>query len=49
MIYKLNSVRRVIAKVFTDLNLDEGDHRISDMIEYAGKLLKNRRFSRITY
>ena len=40
MIYKLNSVRRVIAKVFTDLNLDEGDHRISDMIEYAGEAVK---------
>ena len=40
MIYKFCSVKRVIAKVFTDLNLNEGDHRISDMIEYAGEGVK---------
>lgn len=40
MIYKLNSVKRVISKVFTDLNLNEGDHRISDMVEYAGEAVK---------
>jgi len=40
MIYKTTSVKRVIAKVFTDLDLQEGEHRISDMIEYAGEALE---------
>jgi len=40
MIYKITSVKRVIAKVFTDLNLAEGDHRVSDMVEYAGEAVK---------
>jgi hypothetical protein len=40
MIYKLTSVERVISKVFTDLDLKEGDHRISDMVEYAGEALE---------
>jgi hypothetical protein len=40
MIYKLTSVKRVIAKVFTDLDLKEGDHRVSDMIEWAGEAVK---------
>lgn len=40
MIYKLTSVKRVIAKVFTDLDLKEGDHRIADMIEWAGEALE---------
>jgi hypothetical protein len=40
MIYKVTSVRRVIAKVFTDLDLKEGDHRISDLIEWAGEAIK---------
>lgn len=40
MIYKLTSVKRVIAKVFTDLDLKEGDHRISDLIEWAGEAIK---------
>ena len=40
MIYKNTSVKRVIAKVFTDLDLKEGDHRISDLIEYAGEAIK---------
>lgn len=40
MIYKLTSVKRIIAKVFTDLDLKEGDHRISDMIEWAGEALE---------
>lgn len=39
MIYKLTSVKRVIAKVFADLDLKEGDHRITDMIEWAGEAL----------
>jgi len=39
MIYRTTSVKRVIAKVFTDLDLKEGDHRISDMIGYAGEAL----------
>ena len=37
MIYKLTSVQTIIAKVFTDLELKEGDHRISDMIEWAAE------------
>jgi hypothetical protein len=40
MIYKLTSVKRVIAKVFTDLDLQEGEHRITDMIEWAGEALE---------
>ncbi len=40
MVYKLTSVQSIIAKVFTDLDLKEGDHRISDMIEWAGESLE---------
>jgi hypothetical protein len=40
MIYKTTSVKRVIAKVFTDLDLQEGEHRIADMIEWAGEALE---------
>jgi len=40
MVYNLTSVKRVIAKVLTDLDLKEGDHRISDMIEWAGEALE---------
>lgn len=40
MIYKTTSVKRVIAKVFTDLDLKEGDHRISDLVEWAGEAIK---------
>jgi hypothetical protein len=40
MIYKNTSVKRVISKVFTDLDLKEGDHRTTDMIEWAGEALK---------
>lgn len=40
MIYKNTSVKRVIAKVFTDFDLKEGDHRISDMIEWASEALE---------
>lgn len=40
MIYKTTSVKRVISKVFTDLDLQEGDHRVSDMIEWAGEALE---------
>lgn len=40
MIYKTTSVKRVIAKVFTDLDLQEGEHRISDMIEWCGEALE---------
>ena len=39
MVYNTISVKRVIAKVLTDLNLKEGEHRISDMIEYAGEAM----------
>jgi hypothetical protein len=40
MIYKFVSVKRVIAKVFTDLDLKEGDHRVTDMVEWAGEAVK---------
>lgn len=40
MIYKLTSVQTIIAKVFADLELKEGDHRISDMVEWAGEALE---------
>ena len=40
MLYKLTSVKRVIAKVLTDLDIKEGDHRISDMVEWAGEGLE---------
>lgn len=40
MVYKYTSIKRVIAKVFTDLNLQEGTHRISDMIEWASEALE---------
>lgn len=40
MIYKLTTVKSVIAKVFTDLNLQEESHRVSDMIEWAGEALE---------
>jgi len=39
MLYRLTSVKRVIAKVFTDLDLKEGDHRISDMVEWCAEAL----------
>jgi hypothetical protein len=49
MIYKLTSVKRVIAKVFTDLDLKEGDHRISDMVEWCAEaLLKIGAFPQFT-
>ena len=40
MIYKLTTIKRVIAKVMTDLDLQEGEHRITDMIEWAGEALE---------
>jgi len=40
MIYNLTSVKRVIAKVFSDFDLQEGDHKISDMIEWSGEALE---------
>ena len=40
MIYKLTSIKSVIAKVFTDLDLQEETHRISDMIEWGGEALE---------
>jgi hypothetical protein len=40
MIYNLTSVKRVIAKVFSDYDLKEGDHRVSDMIEWSGEALE---------
>jgi hypothetical protein len=40
MIYKTCSIKRVIAKVFTDNALNEGDHRVSDMVEWASEGLE---------
>lgn len=40
MVYNLTSVKRVIAKVFSDLDLKEGDHRVSDMVEWSGEALE---------
>jgi|DewCreStandDraft_4_1066084.scaffolds.fasta_scaffold03282_21 hypothetical protein len=40
MIYKYTSVREIIAKVFTDLNLQEEAQRISDMIEWCGEAME---------
>ena len=40
MLYKNTSVKRVIAKVITDLDLQEGELRISDMIEWAAESLE---------
>jgi hypothetical protein len=40
MVYNLVSVKKVIVKVFTDLDLQEGNHRVSDMIEWAGEAMK---------
>jgi hypothetical protein len=40
MIYKYTSVKTVIAKVFSDFDLKEGDHRISDMISWVGEGLE---------
>lgn len=37
MIYNLISVKRVIAKVFTDLDLKEDTQRVKDFIEWAGE------------
>lgn len=39
-IYNNTSVKTVIAKVLTDLDMREETHRISDMIEYAGEALE---------
>lgn len=40
MIYKYTSCKSVIAKVFTDLNLQEDAQRISDFIEWCGEGLE---------
>ena len=40
MIYKNVSVKNVIAKVFADLDLQEGTHKISDMITWAGEAIE---------
>jgi len=40
MIYNLVSVKRVISKVFTDLDLQEETHRIVDFISWAGEALE---------
>ena len=49
MLYKLTSVKRVISKVFSDNDLKEGDHRISDMVEWCAEaLLKIGAFPQFT-
>jgi len=40
MIYKLTSIKEVIAKVFTDLDLQEEPHRITDMISWGAEALE---------
>jgi hypothetical protein len=40
MIYKYTSVKRVIAKVFTDLDLQEDTHPVSDMVNWCGEALE---------
>ena len=40
MIYNTTSVKTVIAKVLTDLDLQEEVHRISDCVEWAGEALE---------
>jgi hypothetical protein len=40
MVYNLVSCKKVIAKVFTDLDLQEGTHRVSDFIEWLSEGLK---------
>jgi len=40
MVYDTISVKQVIAKVLTDNNLHEENHRIADMIEWAGEALE---------
>jgi len=40
MIYNLVSCKKVLAKVFSDLDLQEGTHRVSDMLEWLGEGLK---------
>lgn len=40
MIYNLVSVKRVISKVMTDLDLQEDTHRIKDMVEWSGEALE---------
>jgi len=40
MIYRLTSIKSVIAKVFSDLDLQEESHRVSDMLEWGGEALE---------
>lgn len=40
MIYNLVSVKKVIAKVFTDYDLQEETHRITDFIEWSGEAME---------
>lgn len=43
MIYKLTSVKTVLAKVYTDLGLGEENIQLTDMIEWAGEALEKIR------
>jgi hypothetical protein len=40
MIYNTTSSKRVVAKVFSDLNLQEENHRISDILEWVSEGLE---------
>lgn len=40
MVYNNISVKEIIVKVFTDNDLQEGNHRIADFIEWAGEALE---------
>lgn len=40
MITNYTSIKRVINKVFTDLNLGDGDHRIPDMLQWASEAVE---------
>ena len=40
MVYNNVSIKRVIAKVFADHDLQEGTHRISDFIQWGGEALE---------
>ena len=40
MITKYTSIKRVVSKVLTDLNLHDGDHRIPDILEFAAEAIE---------
>lgn len=40
MVYSYTSCKKVIAKVITDLDLQEGDYKVSDFVEWVGEGLE---------